>query len=152
MDSNNINISILNHYGFGYFMDMDKVFPRMLGGRSLSKFYYFKEGDISDKLKTRIKHKFYGVAIESKKNADIYLTIHAVQIAPKIDTIIIASGDGDYIPLVEHLKANGVRVEICCVEATASKQLLDMADACHYITKDDCFNQAKLVNHTIITR
>ena len=50
------------------------------------------------------------------KSADIPLTIKATQLAQKVDTIIILSGDADYIELVRHLRGEGVRVEIAAIE------------------------------------
>ena len=62
-----------------------------------------------------------------------------MQLANKVDTIIILSGDSDYVELVKHLKSEGVRVEICAVKDTTAKILLDEAEYFHEITKDDCF-------------
>jgi uncharacterized LabA/DUF88 family protein len=49
------------------------------------------------------------------------------------------SGDSDYVELVRHLKAEGVRVEIAAIPTTTSKLLVDEADYFHRITKDDWF-------------
>jgi uncharacterized LabA/DUF88 family protein len=49
------------------------------------------------------------------------------------------SGDSDYVELVRHLKAEGVRVEIAAIPSTTSKLLIDEADYFHKITKDDWF-------------
>ncbi|MCG8605064.1 NYN domain-containing protein, partial [bacterium] len=59
--------------------------------------------------------------------------------ASKVDTIIIMSGDSDYVELVIHLKGEGVRVEIAAVRKTAAKILIDEADYFHEITKEDLF-------------
>jgi uncharacterized LabA/DUF88 family protein len=41
------------------------------------------------------------------------ITLDAIRLAPRLDAIVLASGDGDYIPLVEHLKSTfGVQVEV----------------------------------------
>ena len=73
------------------------------------------------------------------KSADIPLTIKATQIAPKVDTIVILSGDSDYVELVRHLRGEGVRVEIAAVEQTTAKILKDEADHFTAITKEDCY-------------
>ena len=56
-----------------------------------------------------------------------------------MDTIVILSGDSDYVELVRHLKSRGVRVEIAAVERTTASILIEEAD--HYvpIVKEDCF-------------
>jgi hypothetical protein len=73
------------------------------------------------------------------KSADIPLTIKATQLASKVDTIIIMSGDSDFIELVRHLKGEGVRVEIAAVPETTSRLLLEDADYFHTLDKDDCY-------------
>jgi uncharacterized LabA/DUF88 family protein len=49
------------------------------------------------------------------------------------------SGDSDYVDLVSHLKAEGVRVEIAAVRKTTAKILIEEADHFHEITKEDWF-------------
>ena len=49
--------------------------------------------------------------------------------APKLDTIIILSGDGDFVPLVEYLKNyQGCQVEIVSFGKSSSSRLIDIAD------------------------
>ena len=47
-----------------------------------------------------------------KGNMDIELTVDAMELAPRIDHIVIFSGDGDFRPLVESLQRQGVRVSV----------------------------------------
>ena len=70
---------------------------------------------------------------------DIPLTIKATQIARKIDTIIVLSGDSDYIELVRHLKGEGVRVEIAAVEKNTAGILIEEADHFFPIGEGDYF-------------
>jgi uncharacterized LabA/DUF88 family protein len=62
-----------------------------------------------------------------------------MQLASKVDTIVIMSGDSDYIELVRHLKTEGVRVEIAAVLKTTSNLLKEEADYFHEITETDWF-------------
>lgn len=48
----------------------------------------------------------------SKGNSDIELTIDALNVIDKIDTVALISGDGDFVPLVEFLKSKNIGVEI----------------------------------------
>ena len=73
------------------------------------------------------------------KSADIPLSIKATQLASKVDTIIIMSGDSDFVELVSHLKAEGVRVEIAAVRQTTAKILVEEANYYHEISSDDWF-------------
>ena len=82
---------------------------------------------------------FHGSVIPCYKSADIPLTIFATQIAEKVDTIIILSGDTDYVELVRHLKSRGVRVEVCSVEMTTAEILREEVDHYFPITKEDAF-------------
>ena len=141
VDGNNIERSIHNMAGNTHTMvNFDKLIPRILNGRTLARLVYFREGRaISDKLADRLHRNFYGIVKPCHKSADIPLTIEAVQLADKVDTIIIASGDADYIELVRFLKSRGVRVEIAALRISTSRALLGEIDHCHYITSDEFF-------------
>lgn len=77
--------------------------------------------------KTKDLQIFYGGA--KKADWDVGLAIDAVKFAPKVDTVIIASGDGDFIPLVEYLKNNqGCQVEVVAFGKSASSKLREAAD------------------------
>jgi uncharacterized LabA/DUF88 family protein len=65
-----------------------------------------------------------------KGDWDVGLAMDAVQQAPKLDTIIIVSGDGDYIPLIEHLRVSfGCRVEVAAFAKSTSSKLIQHADS-----------------------
>lgn len=141
VDGNNIERSIDGAFKFnGGMTNFDTLVPRLLGDRSLNRLIYFREGkNISSKLAERLHHNYYGSVVPCHKSADIPLSIKATQLANKVDCIIILSGDADYIELVRHLKSEGVRVEICAVEQTTAKILIDEAEHFHPITRDDVF-------------
>lgn len=64
-----------------------------------------------------------------KADWDIGLAIDAVTMAPKLDAVIIVSGDGDFVPLCEYLKYHhGVQVEVATFGKSASYALKDIAD------------------------
>ena len=141
VDGNNIERSIHEEIKTSSAMlNFDEVIPRLLGNRSLNRLIYFREGKaISSKLAERLHSNFHGSVRPCHKSADIPLSIKATQLAKKVDTIIIMSGDSDYVELVAHLKSEGVRVEIAAVEATTAGILRDEADYFHPITQKDCF-------------
>lgn len=71
--------------------------------------------------------EFFGGA--KKADWDVGLAIDAVRIAPGVDTIILCSGDGDFIPLVDYLKINqGKRVELVSFERSTSSALIESID------------------------
>ncbi len=47
-----------------------------------------------------------------KGNMDIELAVDAMELAPRVDHIVLFSGDGDFRPLVESLQRSGVRVSV----------------------------------------
>jgi uncharacterized LabA/DUF88 family protein len=145
VDGNNLERSIHTLYKSDQIMiNFDSLVPSLLQDRSLSRFIYFREGKrISSKLADRLQEKFHGSVQPCHKSADIPLTIKATQLASKVDTIIICSGDSDFVELVSHLKNEGVRVEICAVEQTLAGILKDEADYYHPISKADCYNFPK---------
>ncbi len=121
-------------------LNFDTLVPKLLGNRGLNRLVYFREGkQISSKLKERLHSNYHGSVRPCHKSADIPLTIKATQLANKVDTIIIMSGDSDFVELVRHLKAEGVRVEIASVPATTSRLLTSEADYVHEITSEDWF-------------
>lgn len=141
IDGNNIEISIHKLVSDkNAMLNFDTLIPKLLDNRGLSRLMYFREGkSISTKLAERLHTNYHGSVTPCYKSADIPLTIKATQIANKVDTIIILSGDADYVELVRHLKSEGVRVEIAAVEDTTAKVLMEEADYFIPITKEDCF-------------
>ncbi|MCB9230650.1 MAG: NYN domain-containing protein [Bacteroidia bacterium] len=141
IDGNNIERSIHSMLGTeNSMLNFDVLIPRILDNRGLSRLIYFREGvGISTKLAERLHQHYHGSVVPCHKSADIPLSIKATQVASKVDTIIILSGDSDYVELVRHLKGEGVRVEIAAVEATTAKILRDEADYFFTITREDCY-------------
>lgn len=145
IDGNNIERSIHEQSGSTMTMvNFDTLIPRLLNNRGLNRLIYFREGKaISSKLAERLYNKFYGSVVPCHKSADIPLSIKATQVSSKVDTIIIMSGDSDYIDLVTHLKSEGVRVEICAVKKTTSHMLTQEADYFHEIVRSDWFEYSQ---------
>ena len=140
-DGNNIERSIHKiSRNKNAMINFDTLIPKLLNGRGLNRMIYFREGkSISSKFADRLHENFYGSVIPCHKSADIPLTIKATQLASKVDTIIIMSGDSDYVELVMHLKGEGVRVEIAAVRDTTAQILIDKSDYMHEITSNDWF-------------
>lgn len=140
-DGNNIERSIHElSRSKNSMINFDTMIPKLLNGRGLNRLIYFREGvAISSKFAERLHENYYGSVIPCHKSADIPLSIKATQLSSKVDTIIIMSGDSDYVDLLRHLKGEGVRVEIAAVRQTAARILIDEADYFHEITREDWF-------------
>ena len=63
-----------------------------------------------------------------KADWDVGLAVDAIKMAPRLDCVIIASGDGDFIPLVEYLQTLGVQVEVVSFGKSTSGKLREVAD------------------------
>jgi len=141
IDGNNIERSLHKLTGDqNGMLNFDSVIPKLLDGRGLTRLIYFREGvSISEKFAERLHHHYHGSVMPCHKSADIPLTIKATQIAQKVDTIIVLSGDSDYVELVRHLRGEGVRVEIAAVPANTAAILIEEADHFTPITAEDYF-------------
>ncbi|MBC7156837.1 MAG: NYN domain-containing protein [Rhodobacteraceae bacterium] len=60
-----------------------------------------------------------------KGNMDIELAVDAMELAPKLDHIVLFSGDGDFRPLVEGLQRQGVRVSVVSTIRSSPPMIAD---------------------------
>lgn len=64
-----------------------------------------------------------------KADADVDLAMDAVKMAPKLDTVILCSGDGDFVSLVEYLQnTHGCQVEAVSFGKSSSARLIEACD------------------------
>lgn len=77
-------------------------------------------------IKTKDLQIFYGGA--KKADWDVGLAIDAIKLAHKVDAIVLATGDGDFIPLVEYVKSQGCQVEAITFGRSASSRLRETVD------------------------
>lgn len=64
-----------------------------------------------------------------KADWDVGMAVDAIKLAPKLDTVILVTGDGDFVPLVEYLKVNeGCQVEVVSFGRSSSARLVEVAD------------------------
>lgn len=80
-------------------------------------------------IETKVKDIRIFAGGAKKADWDIGMAIDAVAMANKLDTIILATGDGDFVPLVEYLKYTaGCQVEVIAFGKSSSGQLRDASD------------------------
>ncbi|MFH1956369.1 MAG: NYN domain-containing protein [Patescibacteria group bacterium] len=79
-------------------------------------------------IEIRVKdlQEYYGGM--KKADWDVGIAVDAIKTASLVDAIVLASGDGDYIPLVEYLKNQGRRVEVMAFGRSTSSKLRETAD------------------------
>ncbi len=64
-----------------------------------------------------------------KADWDVGMAIDAVRMADMVDVVILVTGDGDFVPLVEYLKwGRGREVEVCSFNRSTNAKLKESAD------------------------
>lgn len=64
-----------------------------------------------------------------KADWDVGIVVDAIRISPTLDAVVIVSGDGDFIPLIQYLRNQGRQAEVVAFRETASSALIEEADA-----------------------
>lgn len=63
-----------------------------------------------------------------KADWDVGMAIDAVKLSPKLDAVVLVTGDGDFIPLVEYLQNTGCQVEAVSFGKSTSSKLREAVD------------------------
>lgn len=63
-----------------------------------------------------------------KGDWDVGLAIDAIGLSKQMDVVVIASGDGDFEPLVDYLKFSGTVVEVIGFRRSTSSKLIEAAN------------------------
>ena len=71
-----------------------------------------------------------------KADWDVGLSVDAISLANKLDVVVIVSGDGDFIPVVEYLKLHGCQVEVMAFGQSCSAKLKEISDDFVDMSKD----------------
>ncbi len=138
IDTQNLYHSARNLYGTK--VNFGAILKESVAGRHLvraiayvitteteeEKNFFGALNDLGIETKTKDLQVFFGGA--KKADWDVGLAVDAIRFAGKVDAIIIASGDGDFVPLVEYLKFMGTQVEVITFGRSASGRLRDVAD------------------------
>lgn len=86
----------------------------------------------TDFLREKYKYRMKAKPIKWKGNVDIEMAIRAMRLHESVEHVILATGDSDFIPLVEELINDGRRVSILgsreCVPNAMSQDLINAAD------------------------
>lgn len=82
--------------------------------------------NVGIETKERPLQVFYGG--DKKADWDVGITVDAIRLSPSLDTIVLVSGDGDYLPLVEYLQNQGKQVEVLAFGGTTSGKLKEEVD------------------------
>lgn len=77
-------------------------------------------------MKSKELQTFVGGA--KKGDWDVGIAMDVLRMAPKVDTIILVSGDGDFADLLKYVKSLGCRAEVISFKKTTSSKLLAETD------------------------
>lgn len=138
IDAQNLYHSARNLYGAR--VNFGAVLKEAIAGRHLiravayvitteteeEKNFFEALNSLGIETKTKDLQIFFGGA--KKADWDVGLAVDAIRLAPKVDAIILASGDGDFVPLVEYLKFMGTQVEVITFGRSASGKLREATD------------------------
>ena len=80
-------------------------------------------------IQTKVKDLQVFADGAKKADWDVGLAIDAVKLSPKLDTVVIASGDGDFVPLIEYLDMHGIQSEVMSFGKSSSAKLKEVAHA-----------------------
>jgi uncharacterized LabA/DUF88 family protein len=139
IDTQNLYHSAKNLYG--HKVNFAKIVEDALAGRKLIRsIAYVITSEAGDEqgffealhkngieTKTKDLQVFLGGA--KKGDWDVGLAVDAITLAPKLDAVIIISGDGDFVPLVEYLQIHsGIQVEVASFSQSSSQRLIEATD------------------------
>ena len=139
IDTQNLYHSAKNLYHAR--VNFGAVVKEALGGRSLiravayvittesgeEKAFFEALEKVGIETKTKNLQIFMGGS--KKADWDVGIAVDAIKLAPKLDTVILATGDGDFVPLVEYLRTNqGCQVEVISFGKSTSSMLREATD------------------------
>ncbi len=127
-------------------LDYLKLCRKLAGGRRLVRSYFYTA--VSNQSEGKIDFinflKLNGFTVVTKEiksfsdgetstrnvrsSLDMEMAIDVMDLADKLDTVILCTGDGDFRPLVVALGRRGVHVEICALREMTSTELIATAD------------------------
>ncbi len=82
---------------------------------------------IGIEVKTKDLQIFFGGA--KKADWDVGMALDAATYARKVDAVVLATGDGDFVPLIEHIRAEGCQAEVIAFGRSSSARLRESADS-----------------------
>lgn len=81
----------------------------------------------------------------SKGDWKVEIALDAIALEPRMDCMVLVSGDGDFVPLVQVLNTRGCRTEVVSFERSTSNQLMRVCHQFITIDQDVLFKEEKFV-------
>jgi len=159
IDAQNLYHSAQNLYGKR--VNFTEVLQEAVAGRQLIRAIAYvitsEAGDeesffealekVGIETKSKDLQIFYGGA--KKADWDVGIAVDAIKLAPHLDAIVIASGDGDFIPAIKYIQQNaGCQVEVISFGRSSSSKLIEVAD--DFV--DMCDDTKRYLMHSRVAR
>ncbi|MER3537099.1 MAG: NYN domain-containing protein [Thermus sp.] len=144
VDTQNLYHSARDYYERN--VNFESLLRYAVGGRRLVRataYVVEKEGDTSAwpfiyKLST-IGYKVRRMYLSLKEttdagkpiyegNWDMGIAADMVRLMPHLDVVVLGSGDGDFVEILEVLMERGIRVEVIAFRETTAQRLIDAVD------------------------
>ena len=126
-------------------LDYQKLLEGIVKGRQLVRAtcYIVQKADIDQTTFHDALYKFgYDLRVKELKirdggeggkttargSWDVGMAVEALNMADKLDTVILCAGNGDFVPLVDSLHDKGCRVEVVSFERSTALELKQAAD------------------------
>ena len=79
-------------------------------------------------VETKVKDLQIFAGGVKKADCDEGMAVDAVSLSEKVDALVLVTGDGDFVPLVEFLKGGRAQAEIMAFGRSTSQRLKEAAD------------------------
>jgi len=138
IDVQNLYYSAKNLYGKK--VNFANILKTAVDGRKLIRaFAYVIKADIKEEknfhdalsligfeVRAKELQTFYGGA--KKGDWDIGIAMDVMRMAAKVDVVVLVSGDGDFVDLLQHVASLGCKREVMAFGKTASSKLKEETD------------------------
>lgn len=79
-------------------------------------------------VETKVKDLQIFAGGVKKADWDVGMAVDAISLSEKVDALVLVTGDGDFVPLVEFLKGGRAQAEIMAFGRSTSQKLKEAAD------------------------
>ncbi len=140
VDVQNMWYAARQQHGISARLDFEKLIQSALGDRRLIRAYAYliqtpevdQSGFVTmlEQFSYEVKRKDLRRRSDgsAKGDWDMEMAIDMIRMADKVDVVILASGDGDFVSLVQLLKELGPRVEVFSFPHNTARDLMEAAD------------------------
>lgn len=138
VDASNMYFSAKNNFNKN--VNFKNVLQAAVADRNLIRAFAYvvqseggKESDFFEALEsygyeTRIKQLQVFSSGSKKGDWDVGLAIDVARMLPILDVVVLISGDGDFVDLLDYVRGQGRRTEVMAFEKTTSNRLLSETD------------------------